>query len=453
MPPRSRSRVLTHQRFARTSPPDPAQRELTAIREIVHALLNADRPEEVFQFALDRLCPIIGASFASVYLVEGVSELMRLAAAWNWPARYRPWLGDMRVRLGFGPSGEAAAERRIIEVPDVRVDKGLEDWAEVARELGFLSLVALPLQHARGALGAVTFYFAEEGVPSQERRNLMRLVAEQMAATAEKMRMTDELRRANAALSQANADLDAQFARGSGSIRERDELLIAVSSRLHGPIGDVAATLAAIPVGGVHESARQTVAESVRALENVSAQVAELLELASLRAGEVSVAAETFTLDELLEAARSLAGEWGSTVHLPRPGDEEGTMELRSDRRKAARAIAGALDLMTALAVSGSADADLVVEGQQLTLRFTAPGVDTSRILVASLFDWVPAEGSFSSRGGAHPGVSRALARLLGGDLEVTSTAGEGTTVTVRLPLVYLPEPPVSHPQTHPRHV
>ena len=112
---------------------DSGLRELIAIREIVHAFLTADRPEEVFQFALDRVSPLVGASFACVYLVDGASELMRLAAVHNWPERFAPFLGEMRVRLGFGPSGEAASERRVIEVPDVHADPSLEDWAEAEK--------------------------------------------------------------------------------------------------------------------------------------------------------------------------------------------------------------------------------------------------------------------------------------------------------------------------------
>src|SRR5581483_6180325 len=138
-----------------------AVRELMAVREIVQAFLTADRPEEVFRFALERVSPLVGATFASVYLIDGASELMRLAAAYNWPSRYEPWLGEMRVRLGFGPSGEAASERRAIEVPDVFADPHLEDWQEVASELGFRALIALPLQTNNRLLGAVTFYFSD----------------------------------------------------------------------------------------------------------------------------------------------------------------------------------------------------------------------------------------------------------------------------------------------------
>ena len=141
--------------------PDSAVRELMAIREIVHAFLTADRPQEVFQFALERVSPLVGAHFACVYLIEGASELMSLVAAYNWPEKLRPFLGEMRVRVGFGPSGEAASERRVIEVPDVFADATLEDWQEVAQELGFRAFTALPLQTSKGVLGTLTFYFSD----------------------------------------------------------------------------------------------------------------------------------------------------------------------------------------------------------------------------------------------------------------------------------------------------
>ena len=82
------------------------RRGLIAIREIVHAFLTADQPEEVFQFALDRVSPLVGASFACVYLIDGASELMRLAAVHNWTPRFAPVRGGGGVRLGLGPSGE-----------------------------------------------------------------------------------------------------------------------------------------------------------------------------------------------------------------------------------------------------------------------------------------------------------------------------------------------------------
>ena len=183
-----------------------ALRELAAVREIARAFHTADRLEELYQFALERVVPLLGASFASVYVVEGPGDVMRLAASHNWPDRYARWMGEARIRLGAGPSGEAAAERRMVEVPDVFADPTLADWQDVARELGFRALVALPLaaDGARGAsprlFGTITFYFADESRLADDQRWLLRVVADQLAAAAEKAELIDELRRANAAL-------------------------------------------------------------------------------------------------------------------------------------------------------------------------------------------------------------------------------------------------------------
>lgn len=182
------------------APDTTAESDVALVRDLAHALLRAERVEEAFQFALDRACPAVGASLGSVFVVDGASELMRLAAAHGWPERWRPWLGEMRVRVGFGPSGEAAAERRLIEVPDVFAGTGLEDWQEVARELGFRSLVALPMMTADTVMGAATFYFSEPGSVAPRVRSLLRAVADLMAVMADKAALRDRVRRAEAAL-------------------------------------------------------------------------------------------------------------------------------------------------------------------------------------------------------------------------------------------------------------
>ncbi|MGZ9247813.1 MAG: GAF domain-containing protein, partial [Gemmatirosa sp.] len=208
-----------------------ALRELAAVREIARALHTADRLEELYQFALERVVPLLGASFASVYVREGHGDTMRLAAAHNWPERYAQWMGDARIRLGMGPSGEAAAERRIVEVPDVFADPALADWQDVARELGWRSLVALPLAgngaggQAPHVFGAIAFYFADASHLADDQRWLLRVVADQLAAAAEKADLIDELRRTNAALVESNAELERQYVAVLEARRVKDEFL------------------------------------------------------------------------------------------------------------------------------------------------------------------------------------------------------------------------------------
>ena len=184
--------------------PEGRAQDVELLGDFAHALLRAERSDEAFQFALDRTCPVVRAALGSVFVLDGASELMRLVAEHAWPDRWRPWLGEMRVRVGFGPSGEAVSERRAIEVPDVLADPSLEDWQEVAGELGFRALVALPLITNAGAVGAATFYFTEPGSPDQRVRALLRAAADIMAAIAEKEALQDRLRRTEAALDSIN---------------------------------------------------------------------------------------------------------------------------------------------------------------------------------------------------------------------------------------------------------
>ncbi len=206
--------------------------ELLAIREIAHAFLVADRPGDVYQFALDRVTPILGASFSLVMQLGHEGELLRPVAQHEWPARHRPWIGALRVRVGDGPSGMAVAEQRLVEVPDLFADPGLESWYAVAEELGFRSIIASPLVGVDGATGAVAFYFSDPAIITDEQRDLVRLVADQMAATADKAARIDALRRSNAALAEANEELEREARDSDASRRDRDRFLTALMTRL-----------------------------------------------------------------------------------------------------------------------------------------------------------------------------------------------------------------------------
>ncbi len=426
-PRKPANRVLSHERFARARTPDATERELGAVREIAHALATADRPDEVFQFALDRTSALIGASFASVYVVEGVSELMRLVAASNWPQKYRPWLSEMRVRIGFGPSGEAAAERRVIEVPDVLADGGLEDWAEVARELGFRSLVALPLQEARGALGAVTFYFAAEGAPAPERRQLMRLVADQMAAAAVRARMAADLRRASAALAEAQEELERIADPGPAKI-DPDGMALATSmvAELSEPVADA---LAILRQGGDPRAAAL-----VARVDGRLADWAEWLALTVPDGTTPDSGRDQVVPRELALRSCQLADEWiggeGVAVKLV-PGEAP---HFLTDLTTATRLVASLL--VFAESRAPGMPVSLIVSADDAEVQFVVrdAGPPPGREQVDALFDPVTTP---APRVRQQPTIAlaRALATSLGGSLTAQGVPGQGLQLTCRLPI------------------
>jgi GAF domain-containing protein len=166
------------------------ERELAIAQDIAEAFLTASSAVEVYRTALARITPAVGASFASVFLRdEADPDLLRLACALNWPQSSARFLSDLRIRDGRGPTGRAVRNGLRVEVTDVFRDPALEEWWEPARELGFISMTALPLIAHDRVLGALSFYFRDRTDFNEEVRALLTVVAHQLAATAERSRI------------------------------------------------------------------------------------------------------------------------------------------------------------------------------------------------------------------------------------------------------------------------
>ncbi|HZO18798.1 MAG TPA: ATP-binding protein [Gemmatimonadaceae bacterium] len=426
---------------------DTAIRELVAVREIVHAFLTADRAEEVFQFALERVSPLVGASFASVYLVERGEEAMRLAAAYNWPEKFRPFLGQMRVRLGRGPSGEAASERRVVQVRDVFADKSLVDWQEAATEMGFRAIIALPLETRTGILGAVAFYFAEaEGFDKVE-RGLLRIVSDQMAATAEKASLIEELRRANAALVESNAELERQYVAALEARRLKDEFLANMSHELRTPLTAVLGYTYLIQeglAGPLTEEQRTTLAQVTSASERLLTLIDDLLDLTSLKRGEVTIHIDAFDpVEALHEAIASTRGRHKDVaLHVDVP--ETMPVPMQSDRRKVVRILGNLLSNAFKFTSRGEIRASVTVSDGRVRFTVRDTGIGIAHGAQDLIFDeFRQVDGSVTRRyGGSGLGLalSRRLARLLGGDITLRSTPDEGSTFVVELPVEYVPD-------------
>jgi signal transduction histidine kinase len=429
-------------------PAEPAEfglRELMAVREIVHAFLTADHPGEVYQFALDRVSPLVGAAFACVYVIEGSSELMRLAAVHNWPERFASFLDQMRVRVGFGPSGEAASERRMIEVPDVFADSSLEDWQEVASELGFRSLVALPLQTGQTVAGAVTFYFAEPGAVSVETRNLLRMVSDQMAATAEKARLIEDLRRANAALVDSNKELERQYVDLLEARRIKDEFLSNISHELRTPLTAVMGYIALMQeglAGPINDEQQQTLGQVKIASEHLLDLIGDLLELTALKRGGLEATLSEFDPRAPLHDAIAVAK--GREEHVALEVGEPGQAPvMTSDRRKIAKILAGLLGNAFKFTHRGTVRISLQIVADRAVYLVEDTGIGIDSQSQRFVFDeFRQADGTMTRRyGGSGLGLTlaRRLARMLGGDLELSSVPGAGSTFRVELPMTFDP--------------
>jgi signal transduction histidine kinase len=413
-----------------------------AVREIAQAFLCASRPADVHQFALDRVSPLVGATLACVYVIDGDADLMRLAAAYNWPAKYERFLDEMRVRVGAGPSGTAAGERRVVEIPDVFADASIADWQIVARELGFRSLYALPLETSNAVLGAVTFYFQASGALPTEARDLLRVVADQMAATAEKAKLIEDLQRANVGLQLANTELEKQYVAVVEARRLQDEFLSNVSHELRTPLTAVLGYLALMEeglAGPVTPEQQHTLGQVKASSERLLELIGDLLDLTSLKRNELDVMVTEFDPREALrEAIASCKGK--------RQGVELVVKEaavlpmMTSDKRKVTRLVAALVGNAFKFTERGQVRVSVKVRDGRVLYSITDTGVGISPEAQHFVFDEFRQEDGSPTRkfGGSGLGLSiaRRLARILGGEIALSSEQGKGSTFVAELPLV-----------------
>ena len=424
-----------------TPPTDIGLRELIAAREIVHAFLTADRPEDVYQFALDRVSPLVGATLACVYLIDGDSDVMRLAAVHNWPDRYARFLGDMGVRLGHGPSGAAASERRVIEVADVTTDPSLAHWREAASELGFRSFVAVPLQTSKAVLGTLTFYFASPNVASDDMRQLMRMVADQMAATAEKAALIEDLRRANLALTESNAALERQYADVIDARRAKDEFLANISHELRTPLTAVIGYIALMQdgLGGPITAEQEQTLDQVReSSEQLLALIGDLLELTALKRG--TVAASAMDLDPREPLRDALAAVRGRRERVAlKVTQPEIVPMMRTDRRTVAKVLTVMLDNAFKFTREGKVHASVQIDRDRVRYAIADTGIGIPAEAHGLVFEEFRQVDGTMTREFGGSGLGLALARRLAsqvhGHITLTSTPGTGSTFVLELPL------------------
>ena len=436
-----------------------ALRELQAAREIAHAFLTARTPDEVYRLALERVAPVLGAAFGCVYLRES-DDVLRLVAAWNWPAEYRAFLGEMRVRVGLGPTGRAVMGNHIVEVYDVLRDDSLADWWDAARELGFASSVSLPIVLGERPEGAITFYFRRTDRLDEADRSLLRLVADQLSATAEKAHLIEDLQRANLQLREQNVELEARFREAEEARRLKNEFLANVSHELRTPLTAIMGFTYLLREG--HEgplTAQQ--AQSVEKVESsatvLMGLIDDLLSLANLQLGRLEVRPETCDAVALARAAMSGLPDPAPGVEV-RTQAPDAAVPVRTDASQVVRILRQLVGNAIKFTPAGSVTVRVRVSSGSPWTREARAGGDARHSIVwevedtgigieerdlETVFDpFRQLDGSATRRyGGTGMGLalSRQLARRLGGDVTVRSRPGQGSTFTLALPAGFAP--------------
>ena len=421
------------------------QRELELTREIAAAFLSAQHPLELYRNALAQITPLVGASFASVFTREQTEQdLLKLVCAHNWPQSSARYLGQMRIRVGRGPTGRAVELADAVEVRDVFAEPGLREWWEPARELGFVALISLPLQNMQGTTGALTFYYDAHHDFTDEERHILHLVAAQLSTMAERAQNLQDLRSENEHLRAQTAVLAARVAEAEESRRLKTEFLANMSHELRTPLNSILGYAFLLqnqgdPLSEEQRSALEKIDASANALMRLVNDLLELMQL-KLERATLQKAPEDAVL--LAKRAADMMGPKSDDVtfrllampdRIPIETDGEKVVKILENLLSNAAKFTPAGEISLTVRQTGPRSARYV----EFTVKDTGIGIPAEK--QDSIFDEFRQVDGSSTRlyGGTGLGLalSLGLARLLNGELRVESEPNVGSTFVLRLPL------------------
>ena len=275
---------------------------------------------------------------------------------------------------------------------------------------------------------------------------------ELLAALAELTQRQDELARLNAELQDTNrgvlalyAELDQKAETLQRADAMKSKFLSNMSHEFQTPLNSILALTRLLldRVDGDLQPEQEKQVKFIRsAAQHLSELVYDLLDLAKVEAGKITVRASSFTVNDVFGALRGLirplqqreavALVFDNADGLPRLFSDEGKIEqiLRNYLSNALK-----FTEQGEVRVSASVDADAMI---CFEVRDTGVGIapeDQRRLFQE--FAQVPNPLQGRERGtGLGLSLSKRLAELLGGSVGVTSKPGVGSTFWVRVPAV-----------------
>lgn len=195
---------------------------MSAVSEIARAVNAAEPLEAVLTRVARQACRLIGFEFCAVMLADPARERLRVAGWSGLSPEYVALVSDDGSLLIHppgprldSPAARAYREGRLVAVSDVRAAPDYGRLRRLAPAQGYQALLAVPLRGSDDLAGVVIGYSVAAREFDTHERELIELLAEQVALALQTTRLRaaqqeviSELSRANEELSRGRAVLE-----------------------------------------------------------------------------------------------------------------------------------------------------------------------------------------------------------------------------------------------------
>jgi signal transduction histidine kinase len=422
---------------------------------------------------------VLGADTCAAFLVED-SAAGKLLVMYAARGRIAPEDMVPRVPFGRGLVGRVAERRQPIVAENL---DELGDSARVLLDERVVSVIGAPLMDQGRLVGVLYAGARTRRKFADDERQLLELVATGAGPSVARARLSDaldlyrrqlesqtteleatasELELTVAALRRANAELaaTAEAARAAqiaaeAANRAKSAFLATMSHELRTPLNAIlgyASLLLDGLAGNLSASQRDFVERTRTSGRHLLGLVEEVLDIAKVEAGQMRVDVGPVNAARVINAAVTLVRPQAASAGVAidatqcREAGEELTGDERRVRQILLNLLANAVKFtrpagrvaVTCDRVEGKAPFTPGTLGSWMRLGVTDTGIGIDTDHLETIFEpFVQLDASHTrARGGTGLGlaISRRFARLMGGDITVTSQLGTGTTFTLWLP-------------------
>jgi GAF domain-containing protein len=402
----------------------------TATSEVLNVISRSPTDAQpVFNAIVESAARLCEAVFSVVWLYDG-DRLHHVANNNFTPEVIKRILQAYPKRPDRSTvGGRAVLDGKMAHIPDTLADPAYSH--ELALAGNWRSVLSAPMLRDGKPVGAISVGKAEP-VPFSERQvQLLSTFADQAVIAIENVRLFDEIQDKSRKLAEASQHKSQFLASMSHELRTPLNAIIGLTEMMVANAARFGTEKAAEPLNRVH-----------RAGTHLLGLINQVLDLSKIEAGKFELNPQTIELgpliDEVIGTARQLA-EQNKNRLVVEAQDNLGAVTVDPMRLRQIL-----LNLLSN-ACKFTKEGDVTLRARRvgngrgsIELAVADSGIGMTAEQQAKLFEeFTQADASTAQRfGGTGLGlaITRKLARMMGGDVTVSSEPGKGSVFTVRLP-------------------
>jgi GAF domain-containing protein/DNA-binding response OmpR family regulator len=362
-------------------------------------------------------------------ITRQIDGMLYRAESYGFPAELMERWRDVPVTPERGNvSGRALLEGRTVHIADVDTDPdfNLDMWVGA----GIRSVLGVPMLRDGVPIGVLGLARSDARPFTEKQIDLVSTFADQAAIAIENVRLFDEIQDKSRQLAEASQHKSQFLANMSHELRTPLNAIIGVTEMLREDA----------------EALKQDVEPLDRVLgagRHLLALINDILDLSKIEAGRMELNLETFALGPLIDGVvktiEPLAAKNGNQVAVH---CDAGMGTMHADQMRLRQALLNLMSNANKFTDKGTVTID-AHQGQEngrdwVTLSVADTGIGMTQEQMGKLFqEFSQASSKTASKyGGTGLGlvISRKFCQMMGGDITVKSTPGEGSTFTIRLP-------------------